>query len=472
MDKIPTRIRNLDKILAGGLPAGRSTVIIGKPGTGKTMLAMEFLARNAAHGLPGLFLSFEEHPGRLRDNFASFDWGLADSQQKGDLVLYHSDLPHVAIANGQINIDGLLAILQSHLDKGIKLLAIDSIDVLLGLFEPEQDSKVLLRLQEWLRENGVTAVFTAKGDEQNLQQYGYLSYVADCVIHLDQRMAEQVRTRRLQVIKYRGSNFLSNEHPFVFTQKGMAFLPVNSVVYTGSSSQQRISTGVAGLDKSLDGGLHKGSTTLIAGPTGSGKTSLAAQFAVSAAARGQKTLMISYEESYDDLQNRMEGIGIDIQRCRQQGTLDVMNLVPEAKGVDEHLIDAVDRIESLRAEHLILDPVSALVRMGSGAAAFDFMIRLLGFCRSGGVTTLLTQDVAGDRIKPSLSGRGVSPLVDSIIRLRYREVDLRLHRELVVVKSRGSSHSHAYHGLGVGSQGLSVWPIDGPDSRDSEASRS
>ena len=457
LTKLPTHIRNFDDILRGGLPKGRTTVINGGPGTGKTVLAMECLCRNAMAGMGGLFLSFEEDPQRLRDNFASFGWPIPDLEARGMLTLLHSDLPYLAITAGEMDVQGMLALLSYHADNGVEMIVIDAVDVLLQVFPKPYDAlQALQQLLHWLVKRGLTVLITSKADNRGKQHNIVLDYLVDCVIYLDQRIDTQMRTRRLRVVKYRGSGFLSNEYPYVISAEGIALIPINAVAVVDVPKEQRIGSGVDGLDEALGGGLWKGAGLLVSGPTGSGKSTLGCCFAAGRAHAGEKVFHVSFEEAPQAMISWTHGIGIDLAAPIRAGTLQMIALAPELQGPDAHLLAIVNQIERWQPEHFVLDPISALLRMGSPDAAFDFVVRLLGVCRSRGITCLFTKDAASDVLTPRFTGRGISSLVDAIVSIRYQEVGQHIRREVCVVKHRGSDHSHTWHEMTISHEGVTV----------------
>ncbi len=454
--KVATGVAGLDIILDGGLPMGRTTVVCGGPGAGKTVLTMEFLFRGAEAGSPGVFLSFEESAEDLRANAASMGMDLGALEAAGMLRVVHAAVPHGAVRSGQFDIQGMLAILDGHtreIDAGF--VVIDAIDVLMRVFgDPEKEREELYVFHDWLRQRGLTALLTVKAGPGPRQVYPFLDYMADCVLLLDQRMHEQVRTRRLKVVKYRGSRFLGNEHPFVLSGDGMVLLPLAVATLDREADGEHVSSGSEAFDRRLGGGYLRGSCIVLAGPAGVGKTTLACLFAQAACRRGEKVLYVGLEEAAPTVVRGMAGVGIDLAGHVDDKTLEFLTTIPESRGIEEHLVEILRRIETFEPRHLIVDAISACERMGSRGAAFDFCVRLLTACRQQGITCLYINQVgeAADILR--ITGMNISSLVDTLVAMSYQDDGTRLSRRLLVVKSRGAKHSMAYHPYAVTDRGI------------------
>ncbi len=464
IEKVATGVRGLDTILHGGLPAGRTTLLAGGPGTGKTALAVEVLARGAARGAGGVLVSFEEPPDHLRANARTVGLDIEGQEQAGRLRVVHAEVPYGAVRTGAYDIHGLLAMLDGHLRavKG-RTLVLDALDVLMRLFgDADREREELHILHRWLRERGLTAILTAKEDRRGVRMYPFLDYLADCVVLLDQRMKRQVRTRRLSVVKYRGSGFLSNEHPYALTSRGVVLLPVSSMSMERPAPRERITSGVAGLDELLGGGLFRGSTVLIAGPSGAGKTTLAGSFVQAACRGGERALFLAYEESASAMRSQLGAVGVALGGEMDEGRLRVQAVLPEAVGVEEHLVETIDQVDRFTPDHVVVDAITACRRMGSTESVFDLFIRLLTICKERGTTCLLT-----DQLR---SGEGVFPgndieaqsLMDTMISLELVPSAGGLTRRVTVVKSHGAWHSLRTCALSIGPEGMCVGePLDG-----------
>ncbi len=464
--KIATAIRGMDEILMGGLPAGRITVLSGGPGSGKTMLVTEFLCRGAQAGAPGVLVSFEERSADLRANAGAAGMDLAELEQQNTLKLVHANVPHGAIKAGDFNIGGLISLIEGSLQTvGANRIVLDAIDVLMRIFgDPAREREELYTLHNWLRDRELTTIITVKADTDRQQLYPFLDYMADCVISLDQRMDGEVRTRRLSITKYRGSAFLSNEYPYILSAAGMVFMPVSSVSLPDIATAERISSGHATLDRILGGGYRRASCVLLAGPSGAGKTLLACTFARAAAERGEKVLYVSFEESTLSLIENTLNVGIDLRPDLEAGTLKVLTALPESSGVEQHLLRMLDAIVADDPAHVVVDAISACQRMGSPKAAFDFLVRLLTACKQRSVTCLLTNQTEQRSSVNDLSGQGISSLVDTLVSLQYADQGTEVQRRLLVIKSRGSNHSMAYHNMRITGQGFFIATVpDGPE---------
>ncbi|NLF30281.1 MAG: circadian clock protein KaiC [Planctomycetes bacterium] len=455
IEKVPTGIAGLDEVLLGGLPVGRTTLVGGGPGTGKTVLALEFLHRGALAGAPGVFVSFEERVNDLRANAGAMGMELSPLEAAGKLRLVHAAVPHDAVYAGQFDIQGLLAMLEGHTAAvGAGRLVIDAIDVLMRVFgDPDRERQELHILHQWLRDRGLTALLTAKAGGEGMRTYPFLDFMADCVLLLDQRIERQVRTRRLNVVKYRGSGFLSNEYPYVLSERGIVVMPISSASLRQAVVAERVSSGDAAFDALLGGGFQRGSCILLAGPSGAGKTTLAGIFVQAACRRGEGVLYVSFEEAATTLTGNLRSVGIDVQTPADAGMLQIVTALPEAMGVEQHLLRVYDAIESSDPRHIVIDAISACRRMGSEQAAFDFCARLVTTCKQRGITCLYTNQTSDPRDVVELTGLGLSSLVDTLIALPFHDDGQRLRRRMVVIKSRGSAHSTGYQDFAITDNG-------------------
>jgi circadian clock protein KaiC len=458
--KIPTRIEGLDEILHGGLPAGRTTLISGGPGTGKSVLGLEFLYQGAMSGEPGIFLSFEETGESIRQNAFTFGWDLAALEQSGSFFLIEGQIdPHV-LFSGAFNLRGLLAVIEGKArEMGASTIVIDAIDMLLRFFDdPKQQQNEVFALHQWLKDQKMTALLTAKTvNSMNMtEQYSYLDFMADCVLYLDQRVNEQVTTKRLKVVKYRGSGYDGNEYPFLISNTGVHFNPISDISMHYQSGSQRISSGNTSFDAILGGGYLAGSCILISGATGTGKTAIACTFASSACDEGQKVLYISYEEPINGLVAGMLSMGIDLRPAIENSALQVISLMPESMGIEKQLFLIFDTITSFQPVHLALDAVSACKRIAGEKAAFDFLMRLIDFCKHKGITVFLINQSANSLGFQEISGIGISSIIDTIITPGFRDTGNEISRILLVRKSRGTRHSTRYHDFFLTDQGIQI----------------
>lgn len=458
LDKLPTHIPGLDLILDGGIPEDRMTILSGGPGSGKTMLALEIFYRNAAAGTPGLMVCFEEGGEAVRINALTMGWDLNAMEEAGKLAVIHPEIDYRAIRGGEFSIEGLLAVLAGKAQEiGARFILIDALDVLLRLFnDPERQMDECWNLNRWLNANGMTALVTAKLSQSfhSVEKYDFLDYLADCVIYLDQRIDGQVMTRRLRVVKYRGSGYSSNEHPFIITRDGLVLMPVTSAALNHKPLGQVISAGMATLDRIMGGGYRQGSTVLISGPTGSGKTTFSSLFTQAACRRGERVQYVSFEESPETLIIGMKSMNIDLAPHVAEQNLRFLTAMPEAMGVEEHLYRIFSSMEEFRPSHHIVDAVSAAVRMGSEKAAFNFMVRLMDECKKNGITCIYTNQTSSRAPVDEISGVGISSLMDTAVILDYDRKGDIFGRSVLALKSRGASHSHRFHRFQMTDQGI------------------
>jgi circadian clock protein KaiC len=456
--KAPTGIRGMDEILLGGLPRGRTTLLTGGPGTGKTVVALEFLYRGAVAGEPGIFVTFEESPEFVRRNARTLGWDLEPLEHDGKLVVMHAEVPSDVVESGDFDIGGLLGIVGGLVrSTGAQRIVIDAIDVLLRLFhDPQREQEQLIRLHAWLVGQKITAVLTVKATVDSSEVMHRLEYMTDCVIRLDHRVVGQVSTRRLRVLKYRGSPFMSNEYPYLIVHDGVVLMPISSVALASRPPGARFPTGVEGLDRLLDGGFFCGSSILIGGASGTGKTIIGCSIAAAASARGERVLYISFEESVESLSSSVSSAGIDLASNIAAGGLHVLTSIPEALGVEEHLWRIFQCIEHFGPKHLLVDAISACQRMGSEEAAFDFLVRLLAHCKNLGITTVYLNQTDPERTVHQVSGVGVSSLIDTLLVLRQDWPTAAYERQLLVIKMRGSRHSQAWNPFQIRDDGVVI----------------
>lgn len=457
--KVATQIEGLDDILHGGFPAGRATLVSGGPGTGKSVLGLEFLYRGAVSGNPGIFLTFEETGESIRQNALTFGWDLASLEQAGTFFLMEGKVdPHVFLS-GDFNLKGLLAILEGKAKElGAERIVIDAMDILMRLFDdPKRQQNEIFALNTWLKDQSMTAVLTTKNiKDTDSPEYGYLDFMADCVIYLDQRTREQVTTKRLQVLKYRGSGYSGNEYPFLISDDGIHFNPITDMEMHYESGSQWISSGSSSLDAILGGGCRRGSCVLISGVTGTGKTSIACTFARSACEEGQRVLYVNYEESQEGMIAGMLSVGIDLRPAIKDSALKVMPIMPESTGIEEQLFRILTTIRRFKPHHLVLDAISACKRIAGEKAAFDFLLRLVDACKKTGITVILVNQATGSLGYHEISGIGISSIIDTIITPRFRDTGNELSRILLVRKSRGTRHSTKYHNFSLTDQGIQI----------------
>ncbi len=463
LPKAPTGIRGFDEITGGGLPRGRSTLICGGPGCGKTLFAFEALARGAAlYGEPGLFISFEESPDDLRRNMAGIAIDVADLERRGLLLIEQIALEKGEIAEvGEYDLEGLFIRLGLLIDRiGAKRIALDTIETLFNTFGNQTILRSeLQRLVRWLRQRDITAIITAERSGPGLSRYGVEEFVADCVILLDYRITEHVLTRSARIVKYRGSAHGVNEYPFTIGPNGIIMMPITSLHLSYPVSTERLSSGFPDLDQLLEGGgYYRGSRILISGPTGSGKTSLGALFVAAACARGEPAIFFAFEESADQVVRNIRSIGIDLQPWCDQGLLRIVSSRPALAGLETHLVTMLDTVERSGVRIVVIDPITGFHTIGRPVDITAMLFRLFDGLSALGVTTLATS-LLGASIDPIQSEVNISSLVDTWIVLRHHESYGKRKRSLLVLKSRGMRHSNQVRELVMDKHGLALVDI-------------
>jgi circadian clock protein KaiC len=443
--KSRTGIRGLDEITFGGLPQGRPTLVCGGPGCGKTLLGMEFLIRGATQfNEPGVCLSFEETAEELSRNVASLGFDVDRLVASNKLSIDYIFIERGLIEEtGEYDLEALFLRLGYAVDSiGAKRVLLDSIEALFaGLSNESLLRSELRRLFRWLKDKNLTAVITGERGEASLTRYGLEEYISDCVILLDNRVTDTVVTRRLRVVKYRGSTHGSNEYPFIIDNVGFSVLPVTSLELKHEASDDRISTGVPALDSMFGGeGYFRGSAVLICGTAGTGKTSLAAHFVNSACARGEKCVYFSFEESANQVIRNMRSIGIDLQRWINKGSLRFCATRPTTFGLEMHLVTMHSIINEFRPDIVVVDPLTALMRAGTTNETQSMLLRLIDFLKEQQITTLMTALTTGGPTEQTEVN--VSSLVDTWMLLRDLESGGERNRGLYVIKARGLSHSN------------------------------
>lgn len=444
--KSPSGIPGLDEITRGGLPAGRPTLVCGTAGSGKTLLAIEFLVRGATEfGEPGVFMAFEETAEDLAANVRSLGFDLPRLVAQHKLYVDHVEVERSEIEEtGEYNLDGLFVRLAHAIDTvKAKRVVLDTIESLFSGFTNTAILRAeLRRLFGWLKDRGVTAVITGERGEGQLTRQGLEEYVSDCVILLDQRVTNQLATRRLRIVKYRGSSHGTNEYPFLIDEQGMSVLPITSIGLQHVASDEQISTGIASLDAMLGGkGIYRGSSVLVSGQAGTGKTSFAMQFAVAACARRERTLVFAYEESVSQITRNMRSIGIDLQPWLDKGLLQIHATRPSAHGLEMHLVVLHKLVRDFQPHNVVIDPITNLGSMGTLEESNAMLVRVIDFLKAQQITAVLTS-LTEPEGAPERTSVGVSSLIDTWLMLSQLESDGERNRTLFILKSRGTNHSN------------------------------
>lgn len=446
ISKSPTGIEGLDDITSGGLPTGRPTLICGSAGCGKTLFATTFLVHGAREcGEPGVFVTFEERPADIISNVASLDFRLDALVADKKIYIEHIAVDPSEVAEiGDYDLEGLFIRLDMAVQQvGAKRIVLDTIESLFSAFSnPAILRAELRRLFGWLKERGLTTVITAERGEGAFTRSGLEEYVSDCVILLDHRVVDQISTRRLRIVKYRGTVHGTNEYPFLIDEDGFSVLPVSSVGLNHKVSNERISAGIADLDTMLvGGGFHRGSSILISGVAGSGKSSIAASIVNAACQRGEKALFFSFEESEFQTIRNMRSIGIDLQKCVDKGLLRYVAARPTLYGLEMHLAIMVREVVKFQPQLVVLDPVSAFITPGDTSEVQAMLLRMVDFLKGRGITAVFTH-LAYAKSDETQTDAGLSSLMDAWILLLNRESNGEFNRELYVLKARGMEHSN------------------------------
>jgi circadian clock protein KaiC len=461
--KAPTGIEGLDEITGGGLPAGRPTLIAGTAGCGKTMLAMEFLVRGATQfEEPGVFMMFEENAAELTANVRSLGFDLDTLVARKRIVLDYVHVERSEIQEtGEYDLEGLFIRLGHAIDSiGAKRVVLDTVEALFaGLPNHAVLRAELRRLFRWLKDRGVTAIITGeKGEGNAITRYGLEEYVADCVIILDQRIQEQISTRRLRVLKYRGTAHGMNEYPFLIGAHGFSVLPITSLQLDHEVSTQRIHTGIGRLDDMLGGqGVYRGSSVLVSGSPGTGKSSIAAKFIEVACQRGERALFFAYEESTAQIVRNMRSIGIDLEPWMKKGLLEVHASRPTLLGLEQHLVMMHDLVRSFRPRVVAVDPISNLTMMRDDVEVKPTLMRLIDFLKKEQITAIFTSLTSGgDDPASEASQLGISTLMDTWLLLRNVEFTGERNRTIFVRKSRGMAHSNQVREFVLSDKGIDL----------------
>lgn len=458
--KTPTGIGGIDQITGGGLPRGRPTLVCGTAGCGKTLFAMEFLVRGATQfDEPGVFVAFEETADELRDNVRSLGFDLDHMVRSKQLIVDHVRVERSEIdETGEYNLDGLF-IRIAHAIETVKAkrVVLDTIEALFSGFSDDVILRAeLRRLFGWLKDRGVTAVITGERGDRHLTRRGLEEYVSDCVILLDQRIHDQVSTRLLRIVKYRGTAHGTNEYPFLIDEQGMSVLPITSLGLEHAVSDELISTGVPALDVMFGGkGFYRGTSVLVSGTAGSGKTSLAAHFAGASCRRGERCLFFAYEESEAQIVRNMRSIGLDLQPWIDKGLLQIHSARPSSHGLEMHLVAIHKLVRTLRPQAIVMDPISNLIAVGTLSETNAMLIRLIDFFKASGITAMFTS-LTTSSADVERSEVGVSSLIDSWLLVRDLEQNGERNRILVILKSRGMNHSNQVREFLLTSSGIEL----------------
>jgi circadian clock protein KaiC len=460
--KAPSGITGFDQITSGGLPRGRATLVCGGAGCGKTLFAIEFLVNGAVtHGEPGVFVAFEETAEELTENVRSLGFELDTLVANHLLAIDYMKIDRSEIEEaGAYDLEGLFVRLAHAIDSiGAKRIVLDTLEALFAGFTNEALLRSeLRRLFRWVKEKGVTAVITGEQGDGLLTRYGLEEYVSDCVIALDNRVVEQVSTRRLRIVKYRGSAHGNNEYPFLIDERGISVLPVTSLGLDYGVSTDRIPTGVHALDDMLDGGGYfRGSSILVSGTAGTGKSSLAALFADASCRRKERTLYFALEESSAQVIRNMRSIGLELDVWEAKKLLEIHAARPTVFGLEAHLVRMHKAVEQFEPRAIVVDPISSLVSPGSPHEVKSMLVRLFDYLKMKQITCLVTSLTSGEAFEDT--ALGISSLIDTWFQVRDIEIAGERTRGLYLVKSRGMGHSNQVREFLITSHGVDLVPV-------------
>jgi circadian clock protein KaiC len=459
IQKSPTGIRGLDEITKGGLPTGRTTLLCGNAGCGKTVLAMQFLLNGATmYSEPGVYASFEETSEELCKNISSMGYDMDKLQEERKLVM---DYVHIErneiLETGQYNLEGLFIRLGYAIDSiGAKRIVLDTVEALFSSFMNECILRAeLRRLFSFLKSKGVTTLVTGERAGTTLTRYGLEEYVADCVILLQNDVQNQVATRRMRIIKYRGASYGTNEYPFLIDEKGTSVLPVTSLALNHSATREHVSSGISSLDGILGGkGYYRGSSILLSGTPGSGKTTIAVSFLDAGCKRGEKCVLFSYEESQDEIVRNMRSVGFNLDTWLKEGLLHIIAHRPSLEGLEMHLLTIHNEIEEINPGLVVVDPISSFSDIGDNIQIRSMLSRMVDYLKIKNITALFT-----DLLPLKESGDSMENLIYSVCDtwlLVQNNIEAKYRRGLSVVKARGMKHSDMFYRLAITDMGISL----------------
>lgn len=461
IEKSPTGIPGFDEITRGGLPCGRVTLLLGGPGTGKTVFALQTVV-NGARGYrePGIFVAFEENSRQIIANASTFGWDIP-ALERERLFFLDARLSPLVVQSGEFDLGGMLAALSAKVRAmGAKRIVFDGIDVLLSLLnDPAAERREVHRLGDWLREHDLTGIITGKAENRETPAtdgYGFMQFMVDAVVLFQHRLTDRVSLRTLRVLKYRGTGFSENEYPLVISGTGIDVATFGETRLQHPASNERVSSGVERLDTMLGGGYFRGSGVLITGVPGTAKTTLVAAAANATCARGERALYVSFDEAVQPLVRNLKSVGIDLAPQLDAGLLQFYAVRTESRGAEEHLLDIKNRIRAFSPSLLVIDPISALGKTGGTVAASHASLRLLDFAKANGVTVLCTSLVHSNEPSDESTSVQISTIADTWIHVAYLIRGGERNRTLTIVKSRGMQHSNQVREMILSHEGVTL----------------
>ena len=460
VSKAPTGIRGFDEITRGGLPRGRTTLVVGAPGTGKTVFGLQTLVNGARQfGEPGIFVAFEERTRQVVVNAASFGWDLPALEEKQLFFLGARPTTEVITA-GQFDLTGLLAGLEAKAQEmGVRRIVFDSVDVLLSLLDNAQaEQRELYRIHDWLARTGMTGLISARfagASPFHSQRYGFVQFMADCVILLSHRTCDRISQRTLRMIKYRGSGFSENEAPLLIGPQGLEVAGLRTEEMAYPTTDARVPTGVRRLDQMLQGGYYEGSSVLVTGAPGTAKSTLAGAFVEAACQRGERALLVSFDEAANEIVRNLASVSIDLASHVAEGRLRIRALRTEAGSAEAHLMRLRRMIEEHAPRCLVIDPLSAMIKAGGLIPALSVAQRLIHLAKTYNITLLCTSLLDGDDHQEG-SPLQISTVADTWIQLSYQAHGGERNRALSIIKSRGTGHSDQVRELILSDEGITL----------------
>lgn len=468
--KTPTGVEGLDEITEGGFPKGRPTLICGGAGCGKTLMSVQFIVKGITDfNEPGVFMTFEETAKDLALNVMSLGFDMDELVKENMLIVDHVRVERSEIEEaGEYDLDGLFIRLGHAIDKiKAKRVVLDTIESLFSGLDNESILRAeLRRLFNWLKEKGVTAIITGERGEASLTRQGLEEYVSDCVILLDHRVIEQVSTRRLRIVKYRGSTHGTNEYPFLIDENGIAVLPITSLKLNNEVSSEIISTGIPGIDEMFyGGGFYRGSNVLVSGTAGTAKTTIASYFASEQCRKNERTVYFAFEESPRQLIRNMESIGINLEKYVSNGTLIIQAARPSLNGLELHLLTLRKMIRDFKPSAVVIDSISNLITIGNQLEVRSMLVRLIDMLKVNNITSLFTAlNKTEEAGKPNMGEDLISSLMDTWISVRDLEGVGERNRGIFIIKSRGMDHSNQVREFVITQKGIELLDIElGPE---------
>lgn len=463
LQRAPTGVRGLDEVTGGGVPKGVATLVCGAAGSGKTVFCLQFATAGArAAGEGCVYLSFEESREKIARNIGSLGFDAGAMEREGALLIEQIDpAQHPGEEVGEFELAGLFLRLERGIERiGAKRVAIDGAEALIGAFKDQHTvRKELARLFRWLEKAGVTTLVTGEQGQNALTRHGFEEHLADCVIYLDHRITDQLSTRRLRVIKYRGAPHSTDEYPFFIDETGICVLPLSSLGLNHTASSERVSTGIPNLDAMFGGrGFFRGSSVLVSGTAGTGKSSIAGTFVEAACARGERAIYFAFEESQDQIVRNMRSIGLDLGRWTRKGLLRFETFRPTIFGLESHLANIQRITRSFQPQIVVIDPLTNFSTLGSGSEVKNMLMRLIDFFKTSQITALFTSLTEGGA-PVEQSSVGVSSLIDTWLLVRDIEMAGERNRGLYVLKARGMAHSNQIREFAITDRGLELIPV-------------